>query len=183
MLLRLKSAQDLQQVLHVGMHNLMSLLGAERGNIQLVGRNRELVVVAQYGFTPRFLEEFRRVSAASASICGRAAAARELIFVPDIAADAGFAPHLAVARDEGITSVLSCPLTASHDHWIGMVSVHFALRANPTPLELASARTYGEALACAVDRLLPAQDRVEAVEAMAEALLQSSRTPPRVSGR
>jgi hypothetical protein len=72
-------------------------------------------------------------------------------------------------------------LTASHDNWIGMVSVHFALRANPTPLELESARTYGETLACAVDRLLPGQDRVEAVEAMAEALLHSSSTTPRAA--
>lgn len=172
MLQRLKGAQDIQQALDVGMHDLMSLLGAERGNIQLLGRNGEFVVVAQHGLTARFLQAFRRVSSESTSICGRAAAAGELVFVADVSEDAGFAPHLPVARSEGISSVLSCPLMTLTDDWVGVASTHFALRANPTPLELQSVSDYGEALAQALDRFLPRQGRAEAVEAMADALME-----------
>ena len=173
MLQRLKNARDLHEALHVGMHDLMSLLGAERGNVQLVGRDDELVVVAQHGLTTRFLDAFRRVSTTSASVCGRAAAAGELVFVADVAEDAQFGPHLSVTRSEGITSILSCPLTTADDEWVGMVSAHFALRADPTPLERQSVAEYGEALARTVDQLLPRRGRVEAVEAMAEALRES----------
>jgi GAF domain-containing protein len=170
MLQRLKNARDLQEVLHVGMHDLMSLLGAERGNVQLVGRDGELVVVAQHGLTARFLDAFRRVSTTSASVCGRAAAAGELVFVADVAEDAGFGQYLPVAHSEGITSILSCPLTTANDEWVGVVSAHFALRADPTPLERQSVGEYGEALARTVDHFLPRHGRVDAVEAMADAL-------------
>jgi len=170
MLQRLKSARDIQQALQVGMHDLMSLLGAERGNIQLLGHDGELVVVAQHGFTRRFLDVFRRVSSASTSVCGRAAAAGQLVFVQDVAEDAGFAPYLPVARSEGITSILSCPLTAPGGRWVGVASAHFALRASPTPLELQSVTEYGEALARALDLFLPRHQRAGAVEAMADAL-------------
>lgn len=157
----------------MGMHDLMSLLGAERGNIQLVGRDRELVVVVQHGLSTRFLDAFRRVSAASASVCGRAAATGELVFVPDIAEDTHFGPYVPVARSEGITSILSCPLTTADGEWVGVASAHFALRADPTPLERQSVGEYGEALARAVDQFLPRRGRVDAVEAMAEALRES----------
>lgn len=172
MLQRLQNAQDIHQVLLVGMHDLMSLLGAERGNIQLFGRASELVVVAQYGLTARFLGAFRRVSAESTSVCGRAAAARAVVFVPDVSDDATFVEHLPVARGEGITSILSCPLTTLAGDCIGMVSAHFAARANPTPLELAAVAQYGEALGQAVDHFLPRQGRVESVERMADDLVE-----------
>jgi len=170
MLQRLKSARDIQQALQVGMHDLMSLLGAERGNIQLLGHQDELVVVAQHGFTAHFLDVFRRVSSASTSVCGRAAAAGQLVFVQDVAEDAGFAPYLPVARSEGITSILSCPLAAADGRWVGVASAHFGLRASPTPLELQSVAEYGEALARALDHFLPRHARADAVEAMAAAL-------------
>lgn len=178
MLHRLKSARDLHEALHVGLHDLMSLLGAERGNVQLIGRDGELVVVAQHGLTARFLDAFRRVSTTSASVCGRAAAAGELVFVADVAEDASFRQYLPVAHSEGITSILSCPLTTASAEWVGVVSAHFALRADPTPLERHSVGEYGAALARTVDQFLPRQGRADVVEAMAEALRESITAAP-----
>ena len=173
MLQRLRSAQDIHEVLHVGMHDFMSLLGAERGNIQALGRSEELVIIAQHGLRTSFLEAFRRVSIESTSVCGRAAASRALVFVPDVSQDEAFGPHLAATRSEEITSILSCPLMTPATGWIGMVSAHFSQRANPTPLEMASAVEYGKALALALDSFLSCPGRVESVEAMAGALLES----------
>ncbi len=178
MLQRLTKAQDIHEVLRVGLLDLMSFLGADRGNVQLLGRAGELVVVAQHGLSAHFLEAFRRVSVESPSVCGRAAAARAPVFVPEVSEDAIFAPHLPVARNDGITSILSCPLTTPDNTWIGVISAHFALRAHPTPLELQSAGEYGQALAEAVDQFLPRSERVETVEAMADDLMEAMEDAP-----
>ena len=178
MLQRLMKAQDVHEVLRVGLLDLMSFLGADRGNVQLLGYAGELVVVAQHGLSAHFLEAFRRVSVESPSICGRAAATRALVFVPEVSEDAAFVSHLPVARNEGITSILSCPLTTPDNNWIGVISAHFALQAHPTPLELQSAGEYGQALAEAVDRFLPRSQRVETVEAMADDLMETIEGAP-----
>ena len=176
MLQRLQSTRNLGEALHVGMHDFMSLLGAERGNVQALGQCQDLLIIAQQGLGSSFLEAFRRVSAESTSVCGRAAALGDLVFVPDVTQDEAFGPHLGATRSEGITSILSCPLMTLATGPIGMVSAHFAQRANPTPLEMASAAEYGKALALALDRFLPSEGRIELVEAMASALLESAGT-------
>lgn len=167
MLERLKGARNIHQVLQVGMHDLMSFLGAERGNIQMLGHSADLVVIAQHGLTPVFLEAFRRVSSGSASICARAAQNKTLVFVPDVSADQDFAPYLPIVQGEGILSILSFPLVTTAGDWIGMASAHFAQQANPTALELASVVQYGAELANAIHLHLPGQDRQEVIEAMA----------------
>lgn len=172
MIQRLQQAPDLRAMLQGSVLDLMSLVGAERGNIQLMGHNEELVIVAQQGFGARFLEVFQRVRAGDGSVCARAAERRSLVLVPDVEQDPAFAPYLELARSIPFTSVMSCPLITSKGMEIGIASVHFARLFAPTPLELETAQRYCGHLADSIAVLMEAEQLVSVAEALADELLQ-----------
>jgi GAF domain-containing protein len=103
----------------------LSLAGADRGNIQLVNRaNGALLIVAQHGFGPEFLEYFAVVDDDS-SACGRAAKRRAQTVIADVTTNPGFAPHRAIAAAAGFRAVLSTPLIDRDGRLIGVVSTHY----------------------------------------------------------
>lgn len=142
MLQRLRAARDLEHGLAVALGDVVALLGAERGNIQLLDTRGQLVIVRHSGLPRAFLETFARMGMDDGFVCARAAMHQQTLLVPDVEEDAAFAPFLAIARAVPFRSVLSSPLVATADGCIGTVSVHFANRFSPSAIELDSLERY-----------------------------------------
>jgi GAF domain-containing protein len=172
MLQRLRATQTLEHALEVALADVVALHGAERGNIQLFDERGHLLLVEQKGFPAEFLRTFARVEPGGASVCGRAAARREPVHVPDVQVDPEFAPHRPLARAVPFRSVVSAPLVAPGGEFVGMVSVHFANPFTPSRLELATLSKYCLQLAGFLC------DRCTAAELRARALGLAARIVP-----
>jgi PAS domain S-box-containing protein len=123
---RLWRIRDLRQGLDEMLAGVIELLGADRGNIQLYDAHKGvLVIAAQHGFDPEFLDFFREVSAEDPSACGRALRSGQCVAIVDVEADAPFAPFREVARKAGYRAVISVPLAANGDAPLGVMSAHF----------------------------------------------------------
>jgi PAS domain S-box-containing protein len=134
---RLWHSSNLNEGLQEILVAVTGLLGAEKGNIQLLDPKAEtLSIVAQRGFEPEFLEFFREVSAADDSACGRALRSGERIVIEDVETDEPFERFRAVARAANFRSVVSTPLMRANGMPLGMVSTHFRLIHRPTDQEL-----------------------------------------------
>ena len=121
--------------------DVVALHGAEFGDIQLpIGD--ELVLVAQRNLPRRFLQTFRRVSKDDACVCGRALRSKDSIIVPDVELDELFAPFRMEARTTGFRSVQSTPMFTGDSRFIGMVSTLFANPHAPSPIEMATLKSY-----------------------------------------
>jgi PAS domain S-box-containing protein len=111
------------------------LTGADKGNVQLLDPAAGgLVIAAQRGFGPRFLDFFSQVHAESAAVCGAALAKRERVIVEDVLTSRIFAGPLVreVLSSEGVRAVQSTPLVSSTERVLGMISTHFT---QPTRLD------------------------------------------------
>jgi GAF domain-containing protein len=147
MLHRLQAARDLLESLQVALADVVALLGAERGNIQLLDRESRLVIVRQSGLCAAFLRAFGRMPLDSGTACARAALAGKTVIVSDVENDEPFRPFREIARSVPFRSVLSSPLLCPEGNCIGMVSVYFANRFTPSTLELQSLERYCRELA------------------------------------
>jgi PAS domain S-box-containing protein len=116
---------------------VMDLLGADKGNIQLVdAEGSKLSIVAQRGFEPDFLEFFGEVSATDDSPCSRALRSGQRVLIENVETDGPDAPFRAVARAAGYRSMISTPLMSADGAPLGMVSSHFRLIHRPSEQEL-----------------------------------------------
>ena len=116
---------------------VIELLGAEKGNIQLLdAEGTTLFIVVQRGFEPDFLEFFRKVSATDDSACGRALRSGQRVVIEDVETDAPFEPFRAIARSAGFRSVISTPLVSPGGGPLGIVSTYFRLMHRPSQQEL-----------------------------------------------
>jgi PAS domain S-box-containing protein len=123
---RLWRSRNLKEGLDEILSAVIDLLGADKGNIQLLdAASRTLSVVAQRGFGEDFLEFFRKVDAGDDSACGRALRSGQRILIEDIETDAPYEPFRAIARAAGYRSVISTPLVSAAGVELGMVSTHF----------------------------------------------------------
>lgn len=121
----------------------MAACGAERGNVQLFHpRVGGLTVAGHERFDQAFLSHFALV-ADDGSACGRAAQALSQVVIEDVEDDAGFAPHLEVARASGFRAVQSTPLVSTAGLLVGMVSTHFDRPHRPARDELELLASYG----------------------------------------
>ena len=146
---RLYAQQTFEDAVATLLNDVIALHGAEFGDVQLpVGD--ELVIVAQSGFGPAFLQTFRRVGYADGSACGQALQERRTIVIPDVECDAGFEPFRAAARAAGFRAVQTTPLFTSGGDLMGMVSTHFAQAHRPTEIEMDTLQSYS---VCAADYL------------------------------
>jgi GAF domain-containing protein len=125
----------------------LSVASADCANIQLIHPDRRgLVLIAQRGFEPPFLDFFAYVDD-SRSACGVALRERRPVVVEDVTRSPIFAqtPGLAVMLGAGIRAVTSTPLIGNTGEILGMLSVHYRrphadLDSDPTRLQaLASA--------------------------------------------
>ena len=122
---RLWRARTLSEGLEVMLSATIELLGADRGNVQLLDGG-VLRIAAQRGFKEDFLEFFREVSAEDDSACGRALRSGERIVIDDVEADLPFEPLRPIARAAGYRGVQSTPLMARDGRPLGMISTHWA---------------------------------------------------------
>src|SRR5215469_2730158 len=113
----------------------LTLLHAERGNVQLVDpATGALRIAAQRGFDSEFMSYFAAV-ADDRSACGRAAQQRAQVVITDVTTDPGFAPHREIALASGFRAVQSTPLVNRAGHLVGMLSTHYLRPTTPPRLD------------------------------------------------
>ena len=150
---RLLVSKTFEGAVHTILDDVIALLGAEYGNIQLLD-GEELVIAAQRGLSADFLNTFRRVRKDDGSACGRALRQGETVIIRDVESDPGFAAFRPDAKKAGFRSVQSTPLFTEDGKMLGMVSTHFAHAHEPTPIELQTLRTYSIVAAEHLNKLL-----------------------------
>jgi PAS domain S-box-containing protein len=134
---RLWRSRNLNEGLDEILAAVIELLGAEKGNIQLLdGEGSTLSIIVQRGFGQDFLELFREVSATDDSVSGGALRCGERIVIEDVNKDGAYAPFRAIARSAGYRSVIANPLVGADGTALGMVSTHFPLTHRPSEQEL-----------------------------------------------
>jgi PAS domain S-box-containing protein len=134
---RLWNLRDLREGLEEILAASMELLGADKGNVQLLDGGRGVLQIAvQRGFGQDFLDFFREVSAADDSACGRALRFGERIVIKDVGADPEFAPFRPIACASGFRAVQSTPLIGREGKPLGVLSTYFRSVHQPTEQDL-----------------------------------------------
>jgi len=134
---------NLTPMLEQALETAMSLLRADRGNIQLADpATGALRIAAQAGFSAEFLEYFAVVDE-DASACGRAATQLAQIVIPDVTIEPGFAPHRDIAAASGFRAVQSTPLIDSSGVVRGVLSTHYPQPYQPPRHDLDVMRQLG----------------------------------------
>ncbi len=138
---RLERCESFEQAIETVLADAIGLQGAEFGNVQLLVEG-ELVIVAQRGFSLRFLETFRRVNAEHGTACGRALRSGAPILISDVEKDSEFAPFRTDAKLAGFRAVQSTPLISTVGKRLGIVSAHFVKPRECTQIEMDALRVY-----------------------------------------
>jgi GAF domain-containing protein len=140
-------------ILKKALADVMKLHGTKLGNAQLVDwQATELQITVSRGFQADFLEVFRRVRLRDTSVCARALSQRKPVVVEDVLADTAFVPYRAVARAAGFRAVLSMPMIADGNAFVGVLSVHFPDIHRPLPAVLEATQAITSAAANAILR-------------------------------
>ena len=181
MLLRLGAARDLTELTDVAVHDFVALHGAEMGDLQLLAGNGDLVIVAALGVNRAFLKMFERVSTDCGSACRQAARDRKPRFIADVGTDPTFAAYRDFAATVPFRSVLSYPLCSAGGGLLGVLSALSSHAFQPTPLELATAKSYCGQLGAAIENAMPAAQLTAWAEAASAALIKS--TPEQLHSR
>ncbi len=173
---RLHAARTFEEAIGTILDDMIALLGAEYGNVQLpVGD--ALIIVTQRGLTEQFLDAFRRVKKEDGCACGRALRLHKTVVVPDVDKDPDFAAFLKDARAAGFRAVQSTPFFTSDGLLLGIVSTHFANVHEPTSIELQTMQFYSIVAAEHAYRLLGNEMLSVKAEKMSEALYASALRP------
>jgi GAF domain-containing protein len=123
---RLSRMGELREGLREILSAVIELLGAGKGNIQLLDRERGVLVIeVQFGFDRDFLDTFKQISSVDESACGRALRLRRFILIEDTEADKAYAPFRAAARAAGYRAVITAPIMGGDHLPLGMISAHF----------------------------------------------------------
>jgi len=147
---------DARAVLDEGLDDALSLLRADRGNVQIVDPvSGCLRIAAQAGFSHEFLEYFAIVKD-DGSACGRAAQLLTQTVIADVNTDPGFAPHREIAAASGFRAVHSTPLVDLGGHLVGVLSTHYPLPYRPPERDLELMRRFGELIGQAIEASLEA---------------------------
>jgi PAS domain-containing protein len=135
--LQLWQTATLKEGLSEMLRAVIDLLGADKGNVQLLVPERNVLTIAvQEGFEQSFLERFSEVSALDDTGCGRALRKYEIVVIEDLETDHGYSPYREVARNAGYRAVVSAPLLARLGNVLGVISVHFAKVHRPNDQQL-----------------------------------------------
>ncbi len=96
---RLWRCRDLADGLDEMLGIVLELLGADKGDVQLLDEERAVLrIVAQRGFEADFLDLFGEVSIQDNSACGRALRSGKRVVIEDVEDDADYEPLRPVAR-------------------------------------------------------------------------------------
>jgi signal transduction histidine kinase/ActR/RegA family two-component response regulator len=149
---------------------VLELLGAERGNVQLLSaQGKVLRIAAHRGFQQEFLDFFREVSPDDDSACGKALRTGVRTVIEDTEVDASFAPLRAVARAADFRAVISTPLVGGDGKPLGMVSTHFRSVHRPTDQDLRRLDLYLRLATDYIQRCQMEQLLLESEEALRDA--------------
>ena len=152
---KLRGISTRQQLVDDALDGAIAFLAADRGNIQLADpQTNTLRIVAQRGFTARFLNHFDAVDDQRAA-CTRAASAHAQVVIADVNDDPDFEPHRAIAAESRFRAVQSTPLIDHTGRLHGVLSTHFEKPHRPHPHQLRLTQTYARLLA---DALTPTID-------------------------
>ncbi len=139
---RVWRCRDLHEGLEAMLDAVIELMGADKGNVQLLNDEGLLEIKAQRGFDREFLGHFRQVSAQDDSACGRALRSGQQIIIEDVEVDEPFAPMRPIARTAGFRAVVSSPLISGEGTRQGMLSTHFRTAHCPQDSELSRLALY-----------------------------------------
>jgi hypothetical protein len=140
----LRGATRLRPLLDQALDGALLLLGADRGNVQVVDPvTRSLRIVAARGFGPDFLDYFAVVHD-DGSACGRAAKEGTQTVVVDVNTDPGFAPHREIAAASGFRAVQSTPLVDRTGRLLGIISTHYPSPYRPPSRDLQMMQRFGQ---------------------------------------
>jgi GAF domain-containing protein len=143
-------------VLEDGLEDALSLLHADRGNVQIVDPvTGSLVLVMQAGFSDEFLEYFAVVKD-DGSACGRTASQHAQTVIGDVNTDPGFAPHREIAAASRFRAVQSTPLVDQSGQLVGVLSTHYRRPYLPPARDLGLMRRLGELIGQAFETSLDA---------------------------
>jgi GAF domain-containing protein len=132
-----RPAAAIGDVLDQALETAMSLLQADRGNVQILDpATGSLRIVAQCGFDTEFLEYFADVDFNSSSACGRALKHLEQTVITDVNADPRFAAHKDIAAASRFSAVQSTPLIDLQGQAVGVLSTHYRRPYEPPARDL-----------------------------------------------
>ncbi len=156
---RMWRCRDLHEGLREMLGAAIQLVGADKGNVQLLNEKGVLTIEAQSGFEQEFLDYFREVSADDDSACGRALRSGQQILIEDVETDQPFAPMRSVASSADFRAVVSTPLISGDGTAHGMLSTHFRSPHRPTDWELGRLTLYARQASdfihrCKIERTL-----------------------------
>jgi GAF domain-containing protein len=141
-------------VLEEGLEGALSLMRADRGNVQIVDPlTGSLVLIMQAGFSDEFLEYFAVVDE-DGSACGRTASQHAQTVISDVNTDPGFAPHREIAASSRFRAVHSTPLVDAGGDLIGVLSTHYPRPYLPPAQDLHLMRRLGELIGDAFETSL-----------------------------
>jgi PAS domain S-box-containing protein len=150
---RLWHAKSLGEGLDEMLSAAIELLGADKGDIQLLDTSRGLLkIAAQRGFSPAFLDEYRELPAEAATSCGRALRSGGCSVIEDTEADEAYAPYRQAAAQEGYRAVQSTPLVGRNGTVLGMISAHFRDVHRPSSDDLQRLDLYARQAAGFIER-------------------------------
>jgi GAF domain-containing protein len=182
MTLRLLQKRTFEDAIHIVLDDVIALHGAEFGNVQLpVGD--ELVIAAQYGLSPPFLQAFKRVRKDDGCACGRALRMGASVIVADVEKNVEYAAFVKDAKKAGYRSVQTTPFFTRAGNLVGLVSTHFAQVHEPTPIEMQTLKAYGGIAAEHLHKLLGDVALAAKAEQMSEQLYNSSSAGRRSEAR
>jgi PAS domain S-box-containing protein len=157
---RLWRTRSLQEGLDEMLAAAIELMGADKGNIQLLDEQRGVLTIeAQRGFERHFLDFFREVSTNDPSAGGRKLLTCQRVVIEDVEADVAFAPLRSLAKTAGFRAVVSTPLFDQDGKLVGVLSTHFRSPHRPTQESLSRLDLYAQQAAgfiqrCKVERAL-----------------------------
>ncbi|HEU4679414.1 MAG TPA: PAS domain S-box protein, partial [Terrimicrobiaceae bacterium] len=123
--MRFVQQDDLCGLLEQILDAAIGIMGADKGNIQLLESDGTLWIAAQRGLPQDFLDFFSQIRRGEAA-CGTVLKTRERVTVEDIATSPLFAtlPALDVLLCAGIRAVQSTPLLTRNGRLVGVLSTH-----------------------------------------------------------
>jgi PAS domain S-box-containing protein len=149
---RLWQTSNLNEGLVVVLRGSIEMMGADKGNVQIIDARGVLTIAVQEGFDQPFLEFFKEVSVVDNSACGRALRAGRRVIVEDVETDEDFAPFRQMAFAAGIRAVQSTPIMARDGKPLGMISTHFCNAHRPSEYELRILDLYARTVADFIER-------------------------------
>jgi len=149
-----RAAPTLGALLNEVLEFALTLLHAERGNVQLADPATGVLRIAtQCGFSPEFVEYFAAVTD-DRSACGRAAQQQAQVVITDVTTDPGFTPHREIALASGFRAVQSTPLLNGAGHLVGVLSTHYSRPTTPPRRDLQIVSRFGALVGDSLSTLL-----------------------------